>query len=52
MCNGDCNQGRACDCVEPYEGDDFAFFYGLFWALKWTAISGAILAGVLSWVLP
>ena len=41
------------DPFDPVEeGDDFAFFYGLFWALKWTTISGAILAGVLSWVLP
>ena len=28
------------------EDDTFAFFYGLYWALKWTAV------GVLAWVLP
>jgi len=34
------------------EDDTFAFFYGLYWALKWTAVGGAVLVGVLAWVLP
>jgi len=41
------------DPFDPVDEDDnFAFFYGLFWALKWTAFGGAVLAGALAWVLP
>jgi len=25
-CNGDCNQGRTCDCGEPFVGSDLDLF--------------------------
>ena len=37
---------------DDYEDDTFAFFYGLFWAAKVTAVAVTLVALAAWWVLP